>query len=46
VRKLLERYRVTDGRRFRLSDYDPADAGDVAERKALAPARAKLMREG
>ncbi len=27
VRKLLARYRIEDGRNFRLSDYDPADTG-------------------
>ena len=33
-RKLLERYRVEDGRKFRLSDYDPADtAGHIIDKK-------------
>ena len=27
--KILERYRVTDGDKFKLKDYDPGDTGDV-----------------
>jgi len=34
VRKLLDRYRVEDGRKFRLRDYDPQDtAGRLIDRK-------------
>ena len=34
VRKLLKRYRVEDGRKFRLSDYDPGDtAGHLIDKK-------------
>jgi PPK2 family polyphosphate:nucleotide phosphotransferase len=39
VRKLLDRYRVTDGAKFRLKDHDPADTAgheiDKAEARAL-----------
>jgi PPK2 family polyphosphate:nucleotide phosphotransferase len=27
--KIIERYRVTDGSKFKLKDYDPSDTGDV-----------------
>lgn len=27
--KIIERYRVTDGDKFKLKDYDPSDSGDV-----------------
>jgi PPK2 family polyphosphate:nucleotide phosphotransferase len=27
--KIIERYRVTDGNKFKLKDYDPSDTGDV-----------------
>jgi len=27
--KIIERYRVTDGEKFKLKDYDPSDTGDV-----------------
>src|SRR5680860_153953 len=27
--KIVERYRVTDGDKFKLKDYDPGDTGDV-----------------
>jgi PPK2 family polyphosphate:nucleotide phosphotransferase len=30
IRKLVKRYRVTDGKRFRLRDVDPADTADLA----------------
>lgn len=34
LRKLLERYRVEDGRKFRLRDYDPQDtAGRLIDKK-------------
>jgi PPK2 family polyphosphate:nucleotide phosphotransferase len=34
VRRLLDRYRVTDGKRFTLKDFDPADtAGHIVARK-------------
>ena len=29
IHKLIERYRVTDGRRFRLKDVDPGDTGGL-----------------
>jgi PPK2 family polyphosphate:nucleotide phosphotransferase len=33
IRKLLDRYRVTDGKGFRLKDHDPADtAEDIVDR--------------
>jgi len=33
VRKLLDRYRVTSGKHFRLNDYDPADtAGNLLDK--------------
>jgi PPK2 family polyphosphate:nucleotide phosphotransferase len=46
--KLIDRYRVTDGRRFRLKDFDPDDCGGKSlKRKAdelLADGVAKLAR--
>lgn len=30
IRKLLDRYRVTDGSAFRLKDYDPGDTADLS----------------
>jgi len=37
IRRLVERYRVTDGRRFRLEDVDPRDTGGLgSEQKPLA----------
>ena len=27
--KIIERYRVTDGDKFKLKDFDPGDTGDV-----------------
>jgi PPK2 family polyphosphate:nucleotide phosphotransferase len=27
--KIIERYRITDGSKFKLKDYDPSDTGDV-----------------
>ncbi len=36
VRKVLDRYRVTDGKNFRLKHYDPADtAGQVIDRSQV-----------
>ena len=49
VRKLLDRYRVTDGRKFRLKDYDPADTAgyslDKPEAKALLEGGVKRLAE-
>ena len=49
VRKLLENYRVTDGRKFRLKDYDPGDTGgyslDKPEATALLEAGVKRLAE-
>jgi len=36
--KILERFRVTDGTKFRLSDYDPADTAGIDLNKAEAKA--------
>lgn len=37
LRKVIDRYRVTDGRKFRLKDYDPADtAGYDIDKKEAA----------
>jgi PPK2 family polyphosphate:nucleotide phosphotransferase len=37
IERILERYRVTDGRRFRLKDVDPKDTGGLgSDRKPLA----------
>jgi PPK2 family polyphosphate:nucleotide phosphotransferase len=33
VDKLLDRYRVTDGKKFRLKDYDPRDTFGIKERE-------------
>ena len=40
VRKLLDRYRVTAGKDFRLKDHDPADtAGHLITATGAPPAR-------
>jgi PPK2 family polyphosphate:nucleotide phosphotransferase len=56
--KIVERYRVTDGDKFRLKDYDPGDTGDVdfdkkdgkeileAGVKTLAKLQERLYAEG
>jgi PPK2 family polyphosphate:nucleotide phosphotransferase len=43
VRKFLDNYRVTDGRKFRLRDYDPADTAGYSLDKPEANA---LLEEG
>src|SRR5438309_7334001 len=49
IRKLLDRYRVLDGKRFRLKDYDPSDTGgyelEKPEARALLDAAVKLLAE-
>jgi PPK2 family polyphosphate:nucleotide phosphotransferase len=42
-RRILAQYRVTDGKGFRLQDYDPADTGRIDLAKGPA---AELLREG
>lgn len=56
--KVIERYRVTDGEKFKLKDYDPGDTGDVdfdkkdgkeileADVKRLSKLQEKLYAEG
>jgi polyphosphate kinase 2 (PPK2 family) len=36
--KIIDRYRVTDGEKFRLKDYDPADTAGHQSDKPLARA--------
>ena len=43
IRKLIEPYVVTKGKRFRLKDYDPDDTADLDIEKKLA---ADLLQEG
>ncbi|MBR0647456.1 polyphosphate kinase 2 family protein [Roseomonas hellenica] len=38
LRKLIDRYRVTDGKGFRLKDHDPTDTGGLNLEKAEAQA--------
>nr|WP_249120752.1 polyphosphate kinase 2 family protein [Plastoroseomonas hellenica] len=38
MRKLIDRYRVTDGKGFRLKDHDPTDTGGLNLEKAEAQA--------
>ena len=49
VRKFIERYRVIDGAKFRLKDYDPDDAAggllDKAEARVLLAGGVKLLSE-
>ncbi len=42
ARKLLDRYRITDGAGFRLSDHDPSDTGGLSCDKA----EARLLLDG
>src|SRR5680860_649705 len=44
--KIVERYRVTDGDKFKLKDYDPGDTGDVDFDKKLAELQERLYAEG
>jgi PPK2 family polyphosphate:nucleotide phosphotransferase len=44
ARGLSERYAVTDGRRFRLKDFDPGDTGPLKSRDK--PRAAAALREG
>ena len=43
VRKILDRYRITDGKGFRLADHDPADTGGLDLDKDAARA---LLQDG
>ncbi len=49
VRKMLDRYRVTSGKQFRLKDHDPADTGghllDRAKAEALLAAGVQRLSE-
>jgi len=42
--KLLERYRVTNGKKFRLKDFDPTDTGGM--KKELKPEAQAMMQQG
>jgi PPK2 family polyphosphate:nucleotide phosphotransferase len=33
IRRLVNRYRIDDGRRFRLADHDPADTGGIESKE-------------
>jgi len=43
VTKILDRYRVTKGRGFRLKDYDPGDTAALEMEKTAAEA---LLKQG
>ena len=42
--KLLDRYRVTNGKKFRLKDFDPGDTGGM--KKELKPEAQAMMQQG
>jgi len=44
---IVDRYRVTDGKKFRLNDYDPRDTASLSDRGKKAKARARdLLEQG
>jgi PPK2 family polyphosphate:nucleotide phosphotransferase len=42
---IVDRYRVTDGKKFRLKDYDPRDTASLSDRGKSAKANAKELLE-
>jgi PPK2 family polyphosphate:nucleotide phosphotransferase len=44
---IVDRYRVTDGKKFRLNDFDPRDTASLSDRGKKAKARARdLLEQG
>ena len=39
--KLAQKYRIEDGKDFRLKDFDPADTGGLATRRSTRPKSCK-----